>query len=118
MAYGDSDYGDYLIFNPYLGVYVLVYPFVGFPLIKKMVKAVTLAFCSIQKHFIRDALAKFGIPYLGNRKTPTWKNSTREIPTQENFHPDNSHPENSHPGQLPPRKFPSGLLQSIKFSLI
>ena len=35
MAYGDSDYGDYLIFNPNLGVYVLVYPFLGFPLIKK-----------------------------------------------------------------------------------
>ena len=28
------------------------------------VKAVTLAFCSIRQHFIRDACAKFGIPCL------------------------------------------------------
>ena len=27
------------------------------------IKAVTLAFCSIQYHFIRDVRAKFGIPY-------------------------------------------------------
>ena len=28
------------------------------------VKAVTLAFCSIQKYFVRDICAKFGIPNL------------------------------------------------------
>ena len=28
-----------------------------------MVKAVTLAFCNIQRHFIKDIRAKFGIPY-------------------------------------------------------
>ena len=27
-------------------------------------KAITLAFCSIEYHFIRDVLAKFGIPCL------------------------------------------------------
>ena len=30
----------------------------------EMVKAVTLAFCSIQHQFIRDVRAKFGIPNL------------------------------------------------------
>ena len=30
----------------------------------KMVKAVTLEFCCIQQHFIRDVRAKFGIPCL------------------------------------------------------
>ena len=32
------------------------------------VKAVALAFCSIQQHFIRDVLAKFGI--LNSLQTP------------------------------------------------
>ena len=30
----------------------------------EMVKALTLAFCSIQQHFNRDVYVKFGIPYL------------------------------------------------------
>ena len=30
----------------------------------EMVKAVILAFCSIQQHFIRDICSKFGIPIL------------------------------------------------------
>ena len=30
----------------------------------KTLQAVTLAFSSIQQHFIRDVRAKFGIPYL------------------------------------------------------
>ena len=29
-----------------------------------MVKAVTLVFCSIQQHFVRDIRTKFGIPIL------------------------------------------------------
>ena len=53
-------------FNPNLGRGgggVILSP-AGFPLItqKWRQKAVTLAFCSIQEHFIRDIHAKFGIP--------------------------------------------------------
>ena len=42
----------------------VILPPVGFPLItqKWWQKSVTLVFCSIQEHFIRDIHAKFGIP--------------------------------------------------------
>ena len=35
-----------------------------FSLNSETIKAVTLAFCSIQQNFIRDVCAKFDIPYL------------------------------------------------------
>ena len=41
----------------------IILPPVGFPFnISEMVKAVSLAFWSIQQYFIRDIHAKFGIP--------------------------------------------------------
>ena len=43
-----------------------------------MVKAVTMAFCSIQWHFLREARAKFGIPNL-SRSPDTGHNSDSGI---------------------------------------